>query len=43
MRTASGNIMTINKNDLNKSIGKSMIASVEIEKIYIPDKTAQTI
>jgi hypothetical protein len=43
MRTASKNIMTIDKNALNESIVKSMIASFKIEKIYIPEKTAQAI
>jgi hypothetical protein len=43
MRTATKNTLTVNKDDLRESILKSMIASFKIEKINIPEKTAQEI
>jgi len=43
MRTATKNTLTIDKDDLRESILKSMVASFKIEKIDIPEKTAQEI
>jgi len=43
MRTTTKNALTINKNDLRESIVKSMLASFKIEKINIPEETAQEI
>jgi len=43
MRTATKNILTVDKDELRDSILKSMVASFKIEKINIPEKTAQEI
>ncbi len=43
MRTVTKNILTVDKDDLRESILRSMIASFRIEKINIPEKTAQEI
>ena len=43
MKTATKNSLTIDNDDLKESILKSMIASFKIEKINIPEKTAQEI
>jgi hypothetical protein len=43
MRTATKSSLTVDNDDLRESILKSMIASFKIEKINIPEKTAQEI
>jgi len=43
MRTATKNSRTADNDELKESIFKSMIASFKIEKINIPEKTAQEI
>lgn len=43
MRTATKNSLTVDNDDFKESILKSMIASFKIEKINIPEKTAQEI
>jgi len=43
MRAATKNTLTVDKDELRESILKSMIASFKIEKINIPEKTAQEI
>jgi hypothetical protein len=43
MRTTTKNSLTVDNDDLKESILKSMIASFKIEKINIPEKTAQEI
>jgi Cdc6-like AAA superfamily ATPase len=43
MRIATKNTLTVDKDNLRESILKSMIASFKIEKINIPEKTAQEI
>jgi hypothetical protein len=43
MRTAPKNILTVDKDGLREIILKSMVDSFKIEKINIPEKTAQEI